>query len=162
MTSQRSFVFNERAVPTARMGATGMPSRQGRRHKEVLSPAKRRPSGSRSRPGGSGEEETSPEPHPRFVSAQLARPAPLARTPLPRKTLRLPLPPALLLPPAALEVAGRPGEWPSPNAPQAGSGAGGRGLSSGRERAVPEAEGARGGRGRTCGPQRAAGLPVPR
>ena len=146
------------------MGATAMPRRQGRRHKEVLSPAKRRPSGSRSRPGGSGEEETSlePAPPPRSVSAQLARPAPLAGTPLRRRTLRLPLPPALLLPAAALEVAGRPGEWPSPNAPQAGPEAGGRGLSSGRERAVPEAEGARAGRGRTCGPRRAAGLPVPR
>ncbi|KAB0403395.1 hypothetical protein E2I00_007413 [Balaenoptera physalus] len=115
------------------MGATAMPRRQGRRHKEVLSPAKRRPSGSRSRPGGSGEEETSPEPAPplRSVSAQLARPAPLAGTPLPRRILRLPLPPALL-PAAALEVAGRPGEWPSPNAPQAGPEAGGRGLSSGK------------------------------
>lgn len=141
----------------------------GHRNAQPTGPATQRspvpcqapPLGSWSRPGGSGEEGTGREPLPssRSASSPLAC---LAGTPLARGTERPPLHAALLPQAAPVEVVGRPGEWPSPNAPQARPGGEGRGLSSGRGRAVPEAEGARGGRGRTCGPghaRRGCGCP---
>ena len=61
----------------------------------------------------------------------------------------------LQLPPWKLQ--GRPGEWPSPNVPQAGPGAGGRALRSGRGRQAPEAEGRGLGEGQDCAfPKRGA------
>lgn len=145
------------ATPTDRMGATAMRSPLGRRHKEVLSPAKRRPSGSRPRPGGSGGGRAgrrlvgSPSPPPpRAPPSSLAQSCLRGRRfPAEPKAPLCTHPCLLQLPPWKLQ--GRPGEWPSPNVPQAGPGAGGRALRSGRGRQAPEAEGRGLGEGQGCG-----------
>ncbi|XP_034504171.1 uncharacterized protein LOC117797173 [Ailuropoda melanoleuca] len=100
-----------------------MPSQQGRRHKEALSPAKRRPS---ARP-----------------PAAAALPA---GKPLPCRTVR-----PLCTQPCPLQLQPRPGEWPSVEAPQAGEGTADEDLGLALGEGGAGGRGGARGRGRTCG-----------
>lgn len=138
------------------MGAAAMPSQQGRRHKEALSPAKRRPSGSR--PGGSGKEETPREPllptHPSSRLRLLPATSSLAHPPPGRCLQGSPFPAALCVPsaPSPAPSSGRRDPVSGPRwKPRPEKGRLVRNSAWLWGRAVPEAEGARGGSGRTCG-----------